>query len=47
MHPGVHAAATPEKPAVIMADSGRVLTYGEFEAMSRRSAEASGSGLSF
>ncbi len=35
-HPGMFAAKTPEKPAVIMARSGKVVTYGAFEAQSNR-----------
>ncbi|WP_183093161.1 acyl-CoA synthetase [Nocardioides stalactiti] len=31
MYPGVHAAQTPDKPAVVMAGSGRVLTYGQLD----------------
>ena len=38
MHPFVHAAATPDKPAVIMAGSGAVMTYAELEARSNRMA---------
>ncbi|MFC4530567.1 AMP-binding protein [Sphaerisporangium dianthi] len=36
MHPGVVAAETPDKPAVIMASSGRVLTYRELDEESNR-----------
>jgi long-chain acyl-CoA synthetase len=31
MHPGIFAAATPDKPAVIMAGSGEVTTYRELD----------------
>jgi len=31
MHPRFHAAANPDKPAAIMADTGETLTYGELE----------------
>jgi long-chain acyl-CoA synthetase len=31
MHPTVHAAATPDKPAYIMAGSGETVTYGELD----------------
>lgn len=31
MYPGVHAAVTPDKAAVIMAGSGRTVTYAELE----------------
>ncbi|MFJ8746092.1 AMP-binding protein [Embleya sp. NPDC127516] len=36
MHPGVIAAAHPDRPAVIMADTGRVVTYAELDAESNR-----------
>ncbi len=36
MYPGVHAESTPDKAAVIMADSGATLTYRELEDESRR-----------
>ena len=36
MHPGIHAAANPDKPAHIMADSGVVVTYGQLEARSNQ-----------
>ncbi|GII57178.1 acyl-CoA synthetase [Planotetraspora thailandica] len=36
MHPGAFAAQTPDKPAVIMAGSGRVITYREFDEESNR-----------
>jgi acyl-CoA synthetase (AMP-forming)/AMP-acid ligase II len=39
MHPFIHAAATPDKPAVIMAGSGATMTYGELEARSNRMAQ--------
>jgi long-chain acyl-CoA synthetase len=39
MHPFVHAAATPDKPAIIMAGSGQVMTYGELEVRSNRVAQ--------
>ena len=39
MHPFVHAAATPDKPAIIMASSGAVMTYGELNARSNRVAQ--------
>ncbi|NLU84227.1 acyl-CoA synthetase [Rhodococcus sp. HNM0569] len=31
MYPGIHAARTPDKPAVVDAHSGRVVTYAELE----------------
>ena len=36
MYPGAHAAMRAEQPAVIMAGSGEVVTYGELEARSNR-----------
>ncbi|GAA4195094.1 acyl-CoA synthetase [Microbispora amethystogenes] len=36
MHPGAIAAVTPDKPAVIMAGSGRVITYRELDEESNR-----------
>lgn len=36
MYPGTWAAQTPEKPALVMAGSGRVLTYGELDERSLR-----------
>ncbi|SEM36161.1 AMP-binding protein [Nonomuraea pusilla] len=36
MYPGAIAAATPDKPAVIMAGSGRVITYRELDEESNR-----------
>jgi acyl-CoA synthetase (AMP-forming)/AMP-acid ligase II len=37
-HPAVHAAANPEKPAVIMAGSGEIITYGALDARSNQCA---------
>src|ERR1700691_1703454 len=39
MFPGKPAAARPEHPAVIMAQSGEVITYAELEARSNRLAQ--------
>ena len=36
MHPHVHAAATPDKPAIIMAGSGATMTYAQLEARSNQ-----------
>ncbi|MFF5205990.1 acyl-CoA synthetase [Streptosporangium sp. NPDC000396] len=36
MHPGAIAAVAPDKPAVIMADSGRVVTFRELDEESNR-----------
>jgi fatty-acyl-CoA synthase len=38
-YPGAHAQENPDKPAVIMAASGDVLTYGRLEERSRRLAQ--------
>jgi long-chain acyl-CoA synthetase len=38
MHPKVHAAANPDKPAFIMAYSGETVTYGQLEARSNQGA---------
>src|ERR1700677_2122756 len=40
MFPGIHAASAPDRPAVLMAESGRTLSYGELEANSARLASA-------
>ena len=37
-HPSIHAQTDPEKPAVIVAETGEVLTYGALEAASNRAA---------
>ena len=39
MHPFVHAANTPDLPAIIMANSGARLTYAELEARSNQAAQ--------
>lgn len=39
MHPYRHAAATPDKPAVIVAETGTVMTYAELDAASNRVAQ--------
>ena len=39
MYPALHARATPEKPAVVMAGSGRVVSYRELDAGSNRFAQ--------
>ena len=38
LHPGAFAARTPDRPAVIMAGSGRVITFADFEALSNQCA---------
>ncbi len=40
MYPGTHAATNPDKPALIMTGSGRVVTYGQLEDRSARLARA-------
>lgn len=40
MFPGIHAASAPERPAVVMAESGRTLTYGDLERNSASIASA-------
>jgi acyl-CoA synthetase (AMP-forming)/AMP-acid ligase II len=39
MHPGIHAAKQPDKPAFVMAGSGETVTYGELEARSNQGAQ--------
>ena len=39
MHPGIHAAKNPEKPAYIFAASGQTVTYGDLEARSNQGAQ--------
>ncbi|WP_157216394.1 acyl-CoA synthetase [Flavisphingomonas formosensis] len=38
MHPSAHARSTPEKPAIVMAESGETIGYGALEALSNQSA---------
>ena len=38
MHPGAHAAKTPDKPAYVMARSGRTVTYRELDEASNQGA---------
>jgi long-chain acyl-CoA synthetase len=38
MHPKIHAAANPDKPALIMAGTGQTVSYAELEAGSNRAA---------
>ncbi|RRO19878.1 acyl-CoA synthetase [Saccharopolyspora rhizosphaerae] len=40
MYPGVHAATAPDKPALVMAGSGEVLTYRELDERSLRLANS-------
>jgi long-chain acyl-CoA synthetase len=39
MHPSIHAKTSPDKPAVIVAETGAVTTYGELDAASNRAAQ--------
>jgi long-chain acyl-CoA synthetase len=39
MHPGVYAAITPDKPAVVMGDSGQRITYRELDERANRLAQ--------
>ncbi len=39
MHPSIHAQSTPDKPALIMAGSGEMLTYRELEDRSNQAAQ--------
>ena len=39
MHPGEHARLHPDKPAVVMADGGQVLTYRELDERSNQGAQ--------
>ncbi|MEY4270410.1 MAG: hypothetical protein RLZZ58_1626 [Pseudomonadota bacterium] len=39
MHPSVHAASTPDKAAIIVAETGRVVTYREMDEASNRAAQ--------
>jgi len=39
MHPSVHAATAPDTPAIIMAGSGAMLTYGQMEVRSNQVAQ--------
>jgi long-chain acyl-CoA synthetase len=38
MHPRTHAATEPDRPAIIMAGSGRTVSFGELEARANRTA---------
>ena len=39
MHPSVHAATHPDKPAVIVAETGEAISYAELDAASNRAAQ--------
>ena len=39
MHPSVHAASSPDKPAVIVAETGETVSYAELDAASNRAAQ--------
>jgi fatty-acyl-CoA synthase len=40
MYPGTHAASAPHRPAVVLAGSGKALTYRELDDNSARLASA-------
>ena len=40
MYPGTHAATAPERPAIVMAESGEIVTYGQLDENSARVAAA-------
>jgi fatty-acyl-CoA synthase len=40
MYPGIHAASAPNRPAVVMAGSGKTVTYGQLDDNSARLASA-------
>ena len=39
MHPSVHARSNPDKPAIILAETGETISYGELDAASNRAAQ--------
>ncbi|WP_296678325.1 acyl-CoA synthetase [Novosphingobium sp.] len=39
MHPAIHARTTPEKPAIVMAGSGEIVTYAELDRRSNQVAQ--------
>ena len=39
MHPSVHARANPDKAAIIVAETGEAISYGELDAASNRAAQ--------
>lgn len=39
MHPSVHARTAPDKPAIIVAETGETISYGELDAASNRAAQ--------
>jgi long-chain acyl-CoA synthetase len=39
MHPSVHAQTNPDKPAIIVAETGAVCTYGQLDAASNKVAQ--------
>ena len=39
MHPSVHAASSPDKPAVIVAETGETISYAELDTASNRAAQ--------
>src|SRR3546814_11981457 len=39
MHPSVHARSNPVKPAIIVAETGEEISYGELDAAANRAAQ--------
>ncbi|MGY4395672.1 long-chain acyl-CoA synthetase [Sphingomonas sp. UYAg733] len=39
MHPSIHGAATPDKPALVVAETGELVSYGELDRRSNRAAQ--------
>src|SRR3546814_1929845 len=39
MHPSVHARSNPDKPAIIVAETGEEISYGELDAAANRAAQ--------
>ena len=39
MHPSIHAVTHPDKPAVVMADTGEIVTYAQMDAQSNQAAQ--------
>ena len=45
LYPGTWAQRTPDKPAIVMAESGQVVTYAELDDAARRLRARPGSGF--
>src|SRR5882757_87975 len=39
MHPYIHAKTNPNKPAIVMASTGEIVTYGELDRRSNQGAQ--------